>query len=459
VSRPALRQMVCSGPHCALWLRYISIGSVRSRGRIKRLAVGIVSDEYLDLYLLCLVALVFTVLGFVGVVRSAALASVTLALLALLAFSQIRSRRHVADIARAQYSDPLSIFRTKFPDDLDNRRASASSLLLIGTTMSWAVRNRSLRQMLRSGGKIRILLLDPTDEGLVRVTSKHMPHGMSEERLRQRLVTTLDELADLQAAGDIEIRVARFAPHTSISAIDTDRPDGLIVLQHYEHRPVEQSAPIFALRPADGPWYLHFVRDAERQWADGTPWPLTPAEAPRRSTRPLFKAEFGPELELGMSKAQELLITGVTRNVLITSKYNKFEDWLRNGCRIRILLTDPSSDAIVVAAERYYAERSADSSRERVRHTLRLLAELKRSTDGDLVVRLTSHPLAMGMISVNGSPDSRSETSALFVEYYPYQAPGEEPKFVLQPADNPWFENLYQEAEALWAGGRDYKFV
>jgi Domain of unknown function (DUF5919) len=430
-----------------------------SRGRIKRLAVGIISDEYLDLYILCLVALVFTVLGFVDVVRSAALAAITLALLALLAFSQIRSRRHIADIARAQHSDPLSIFRTEFPDDVDSRRGSASNLLLIGTTMSWAVRNRSLRQMLQSGGKMRILVIDPTDEHLIRVTSKHMPHGMSEERLRQRLETTLDELADLRAGGDMEIRVARFAPHMSISAIDIDRPDGLIVLQHYEHRPVGRSAPIFALKPADGAWYLHFARDAERQWADGIPWPLAPAEALRRSARPLFKAEFGPELELGMSKAQDLLITGVTRNALLTSKYHKFEDWLRNGCRIRILLTDPSSDAIVVAAERHYVERSPDSSRERVRHTLRLLAELKRVTDGDLSVRLTTHPLATGMIAVNGSPDSRSETSALFVECYPYQAPGEEPEFVLQPSDRPWFENLYQEAEALWAGGHNYSFI
>ncbi len=95
-----------------------------------------------------------------------------------------------------------------------------------------------------------------------------------------------------------------------------------------------------------------------------------------------------------MSQARELLITGVTRNALIISKYGKVEDWLRSGCRIRILLIEPSSDAIDVAAERYYAERSPHSTRERIRHTLRLLAELKRSTGGDLSARLTSHPRA-----------------------------------------------------------------
>jgi hypothetical protein len=64
----------------------------------------------------------------------------------------------------------------------------------------------------------------------------------------------------------------------------------------------------------------------------------------------------------------------------VADRNGKVEDWLRSGCRIRILLIEPSSDAIGVAAERYYAERSPDSTRERIRHTLPLLAELERST-------------------------------------------------------------------------------
>jgi hypothetical protein len=89
----------------------ISIGCVQSRERVKLLAVRIISDEYLDLYILAAAALTFTVLGAVGVADIKVLASVILALLAVLAYSQIRSRRHVADIAKAQRSDPLSIFQ------------------------------------------------------------------------------------------------------------------------------------------------------------------------------------------------------------------------------------------------------------------------------------------------------------------------------------------------------------
>ena len=425
-----------------------------SGGWVKRLAVRIVSDEYLDLYILAVAALTFTILGFTGIVDTKVLVSVTLALLAILAYSQIRSRRQVADIAAGQRSDPLSIFQAEFPAGLETRRGSASSLLLIGMTMSRTVQGGSLtvlRQVLRSGGKIRVLLIDPTDDALMRAASEHSQRGYTVDRFKRRVESTLEELAVLQDAtsGDLEIRVAPFIPHMGINAIDVGNPDGLIVLQHYEHRPVGESAPIFSLKPADGFWYEHFAAEAERLWQDGTSWPLASAVAMRRSARPAFKQEFGPELELSMDKARELLITGVTRNTLVTSKYHKFEDRLRNGCRIRMLLMDPSSDAIVVAAERYYADRTPDSIRERVRHTLRLLAELKRSTDGDLSVRLTSHPLAMGTIAVDGGLDIRSEASALFVEYYTYQALGE-PKFVLQTIDSQWFENLYQEAQALW---------
>jgi len=83
------------------------------------------------------------------------------------------------------------------------------------------------------------------------------------------------------------------------------------------------------------------------------------------------------------------------------------------------------------------------------------VAELKRATGGDLSVRLTAHPLAMGVIAVDATPSARTSSTALFAEYYTYQARGE-PKFVLQLADMPWFDNLYLEAEALWAGAADY---
>lgn len=84
-----------------------------------------------------------------------------------------------------------------------------------------------------------------------------------------------------------------------------------------------------------------------------------------------------------------------------------------------------------------------------MRHTLRLLAELKSATEGDLTVRLVAHPIAVGVIATDSRPDHAGPLSAVFAEYYTYQAPGE-PKFVLQPGTALGYRTFVDEAEALW---------
>jgi len=118
------------------------------------------------------------------------------------------------------------------------------------------------------------------------------------------------------------------------------------------------------------------------------------------------------------------------------------------------VLTDPDSDAITIAADRYYAERSPDSASGRVRHTLRLLTGLKNSANGGISVRLSSHPLTTAIIAI----DTKTTTpaSTLFAECYSCQARGDGPKFVLQPADGHWFTHFTAEAERLWENGQPH---
>lgn len=55
----------------------------------------------------------------------------------------------------------------------------------------------------------------------------------------------------------------------------------------------------------------------------------------------------------------------------------------------------------------------------------------------------------MGLIGVNSTSETRTPSSAVFIEYYTYRAAGE-PKFVLQPSDGFWFQHFTEEAEELW---------
>lgn len=427
---------------------------------IRRVARRIVTDEYLDLYVLGGTALVFTVLGVTGISDAKVLSSVILALLAFLALSQIRSRRHLLDIAKAQRSDPFSLFRASFPDELVSLRATASSLTLMGVSMARTVQGGSrteLRQMLASGGTMRVLLVDPGNEELLRAASSQRPHASTPERLRKRIEATLDELTELRAStnGEVEIRVASFLPAMGINILNGDTQRGLIVVQHQEHRAPGEAAPIIQLRATDGYWYRHFLAEADRMWEDGSPWPPVGAQVLARSARPRFQDDFGAAANEWATKSSDLLITGVARNTLVNSHYTQIESLLANGCRIRVVLVDPASEAIMAAANRYYVEVPPDTVRERVGQTLRFLAQLKRSTGGDISVKLTSHPLAMGLIAVNTASSTRSDASALLIEYYSYQARGEA-KFVLQPSDSHWFEYFLQEAESLWENAAEY---
>ncbi|WP_340685605.1 DUF5919 domain-containing protein [Amycolatopsis coloradensis] len=420
------------------------------RGRIRRSLARVITDDNLDLYVLGTVALVFTVLGATGISDVKTLSSVVTALLALLAFSQIRSRRLTEQVRNSNRGGPASFFEPEFPADLISRRAAAFDILLIGHSMTRTVQGMrgDIRSILESGGRIRVLVLDPTDEELVAIADRRISQSLGQGRLRQRILATLDELTSLKSrtGGRVEIRVSSRIPSAGFNCLDVSGKRGLICVQHYEYRPSGEAAPVFTVEPKDAPWYRHFADEAERLWGDGTPWPLSPADQVARARRPVFSEDFGPALAEAIDGTSELLVTGMARNTLVNNSYGKLEERLRAGAKIRFVLIDPHSPAIGTAASRYYAVRSPESARERVRHTLRVLAELKRSTGGDLTVRLVAHPVATGVI-VTGS--------ALFAEYYTYQAAGE-PKFVLQPADGAAYRTFLGEAEALWNSAAPY---
>jgi uncharacterized protein DUF5919 len=422
------------------------------RGWLRRQLTNIINDDNLDLYLLAVIAMVFTVLGATGVSDIKVLSSVVLALLAISALSQIRSRRLTEQIRNAQRPDPTALFQRKFPEDYQQRRAGAFDLLLIGLSMTRTVQSMraDMVALLAKGGRLRVLTLDPANDSLTDAAEGLVTDNLGYGKLRERIRTSLDDLVTLRAVtnGRLEIRVLATIPTAGFNCVDVTSPDGRIYVMHYEHRPPGEASPVFTLKPGDIPWFQHFTAEAERLWESGTPWPLSSAEQIARARRPVFSEHFGPEFTVAVEGSSELFVTGKARNAFVLTHYNLLERKLRAGSSMRFLLIDPESPAIEVVAHRY-VERSAASARERVVHTLRLLTQLRASTQGALSVRLTDHPLAMGVVATDG------EAPAVFAEYYSYQAQGD-PKFVLQPGNALGYELLLTEAEALWENGKPH---
>lgn len=411
-------------------------------GRVRRSLIRVISDDNLDLYLLGTVALVFTVLGITGISDVKTTSAVVVALLALLALSQIRSRRLLEEIRTESRGGPNALFAQEFPADLDTRRARAHDILLIGLSMARVQGMRSdMTAILAAGGRIRVLVLDPTNEPLIETADERIAQSLRLGKAGERIMATLDDLATMRErmGGRLETRVSSSIPSSGFTCLDVAGPNGLVCVQHYEYRHNGESAPIFSLRPSDGHWYKHFVDEAERLWDAGTDWPLSPADAAKRARRPAFGDRFGPELTVAIGEAADLFVTGTARNSFLNGNFEQMKKKLQAGHRIRVLLVDPDSAAVAMAADRYYAERSPDSVRDRVLHSLRLLAELKADSGGDLTVRLSSRSLAVTVVATE---------AGLFAEYFPYQHPGTL-KFVLQPGDA-GHDRFLGEAEALW---------
>ena len=413
------------------------------RARITRL----VTDENLDLWLLAGAAAVFTVLGIVGVAGQQVLASAILALLALLAVAQLRSRRDVAQLARSATVTRTDLLQPDFPADLMQRRDQAQDVLLIGTTLARTMTayRRVLLQPDAPARRVRVLVADPAlVEALVRVRPAY-------ERTLGRLRTTLAELDALTAVRPgVEVRVTPAVPAVGMNVLDADTADGLVVVQHAEFEPRREPAPIIELTPHDGRWYQHYVQEAERLWGEGTPWP-------RREERlglggsGGFVLSWSGQPERVLDHASDLFITGVARNALLVEHYHRFEAAVARGCRVRILLVDPTGDALPVCAERYYVERSPEALRARIEHTTRVVRALAASAPGQVELRYTNHPIGLGVIAARVDAGSDEPARALLCEYYTFQAAGE-PKFVLTPADGAAFTTLSAEAGLLWDG-------
>jgi hypothetical protein len=420
------------------------------QGRVRRALVHVINDDNLDLYLLGTVALVFTVLGITGISDTKTTSAVVVALLALLAFSQIRSRRLIEQMRDERLGGATALFERGFPEEVLSRRAQAHDLLLSGMYLARTVHGMryDIPRILAAGGRVRVLVLDPTDDQLVDVAPRLMPNSLGPDELRGRLMTTLDELTAIRGrvGGLLELRVSSVVPAAGFNCVDAKQPHGLVCVQYLGYQPSSDSAPVFMLKPRDGEWYQHFADEAERLWDAGTEWPLSVDAAVRRARRPAFDDEFGPELDAAVESTANLFATGVAHNVFVNAAYRKLDKKLRAGDRVRFVLVDPDSMAVELAAARYHAVRTPERVRERILHTLQVLAELRKTTAGDLSVRLTSHPVSTSTFITD---------IALFAHYQTYKDPGM-PRFVLQPGDA-GYDAFLGEAEALWDNAKPYE--
>lgn len=167
-----------------------------------------------------------------------------------------------------------------------------------------------------------------------------------------------------------------------------------------------------------------------------------------------FGEEFPGTLKNHLETAAELWVIGISLSRTIKTYYSVFEQKLREGYYIRVLLVHPEGASVEMAATRYYARRDSSQKAIEIKNSLELLCELRNTTRGKIDIRTTMAPISHGVLAVN--PNTAS--GVLYIENYPFRIVSESvPKYVLRAQDGRWYEFFKRESEILWDSGQNWK--
>lgn len=229
------------------------------------------------------------------------LLTAVLAVLALLATSEIVERYRRLNSIQASSRRILSLLEGRFTDrpsalaffrklpSLDSYITAANQIDLCGVSLTATINKQfgSLRERLKEGANIRVLIADPNSLAL-KMSATRSGSPEDTEYFRKRVEATFNDLEYVYKSwleyqqlggpgkkGSLLVRLIAFSPSFGILSFDANRSNGIVFVELYPHYRYG-TQPTFDLTfQRDGEWYKHFVEQFEQMWIDAKPW--TPA--------------------------------------------------------------------------------------------------------------------------------------------------------------------------------------
>lgn len=177
---------------------------------------------------------------------------------------------------------PSAIAFFREPTNINSYFQAANEINMCGLTLTSTLNTQlsNLRQRLKDGAKIRVLIADP-DSLAFEMSGARSETGEA-HYYRHRLESSFQEIGylvnswkryqqeqiDSPNIGEFSVRLIPYAPSFSILGFDVKQPDGTVIVEMYQHKTPDKS-PVFVLNPQrDENWYSFFVDQFERMWKD-----------------------------------------------------------------------------------------------------------------------------------------------------------------------------------------------
>lgn len=149
-----------------------------------------------------------------------------------------------------------------------------------------------------------------------------------------------------------------------------------------------------------------------------------------------------------LQKCNDLLLIGPILLRATKNFYAIYEERLKRGARMRVLLVNPDHVAADIIGTRPYSDVNVERTRSEIRASLQSWQHLSQGTGGRLELRVIDYPLSYGGFFF----DTGEPNGSIYVRYYPYKMRDDtRPRLVLYPRDAYWFAFYCEEAAALWA--------
>lgn len=143
------------------------------------------------------------------------------------------------------------------------------------------------------------------------------------------------------------------------------------------------------------------------------------------------------------SNAQELLILAVSGTSIIGPNYNFLEEKIKEGCRFKILLLDPSSTALSV----WDSTIKGATTQTDINSTLKVLQSITKVKlqNNQIQVKLLPVFLPFSMVVVNPNKTNAS----MIVEFHSYKTERNH-VFLTRKEDDYWFHYYLHQFNSAW---------
>ncbi len=248
------------------------------KNQLRRVWQELRQGKNVEVYLTIAVAFVILCLHLFHVTSINAVLSAILATLVLLAIANLHSRRGVEDLGASVLRLEIGTLADKFFQQWNEaefsdfiNRAKRVSMLAVANNRFLSENQIQFTELIRRGGEIRALLIDPTGAVLNMSTTRSVGASTQPNYVKMHVEMSKEKLREFQIgatrSNQVRLKYIDLLPSIIITWLEFDHDPGMMLLTLTAFRQPTASRPSFTLsEEKDSKWYKYFKDYYENIW-------------------------------------------------------------------------------------------------------------------------------------------------------------------------------------------------